>query len=74
MADAPAAHVVEAHLDDELGAQRDPLQLAVGRPAARVGRAALAGLVGRELCDQLALALGREAGGVADDPQLARSS
>src|SRR5579862_9448185 len=65
VADAPVARVVISDLDDELRAQRDPLELAFGRPAARVGAAALARLVGRELGDQLALAFRREAGAVA---------
>ena len=72
VADAVVGDVVERDLDDELGPQRDPLELALVVPAARVAHAALAGLVGREPRRQLAL-LGRlEAGGVADDAQLAR--
>ena len=71
MADAAGGDVVEGDLDDELGAQLDPLEVAVAGPAAGVARAALAGLVGRELVDQLALLLGLEARGVADHAQLA---
>ena len=36
MPDAPAADVVEGDLDHQLGPQRDPLQLLVALPAARV--------------------------------------
>ena len=71
VADAPGRDVVEADLDHELGPQRDPLEVAVGRPAARVGRAALAGLVRGQRLDQLALLLRLQARGVADDVQLA---
>src|SRR3954467_7300798 len=53
--DAPVADVVVAHLDDELRPQRDPLQVATVGPARRLAAAALAGLVGRELGDELAL-------------------
>lgn len=66
MADAPVGDVVVGDLDDELGAQRDPLQVAAGGPARRVAAAALTGLVRRELGDELALALGGEAAGMAD--------
>ena len=44
--DPPPARVVEGDLDHELGPQRDPLEVAVVRPPARLARAALAGLVG----------------------------
>ena len=71
VADAPVADVVVADLDDELGAQRDPLEVAVGGPAARLAAAALAGLVGRELAEQLALARGGEGRAVADGAQAA---
>ena len=47
VADAPVGGVVEGHLDDELGPQRHPFQVAALRPARRVAAAALAGLVGR---------------------------
>ena len=70
VADAPVGDVVEGDLDDQLRPQVDPLEVAVGRPAAGVGRAALAGRVRLEDRDQLALLLGLQAGGVADDPQL----
>src|SRR5918911_391169 len=66
--DAVVGDVVERHLDHELGAQLDPLQLALGSPTARVSTAALAGLVRRELGGQLALLLRVEAGAVADRP------
>ena len=48
-----------------------PLELASRVPAARVAAAALAGLVGSEERRQLAFLLRLEAGGVADDLQLA---
>src|SRR5688572_17761373 len=46
VADAAVGDVVEGDLDDELGAQGDPLELVVGAPARRVGAAALAAGVG----------------------------
>ena len=74
MADAPGGDVVEVDLDDQLGAQRDPLQVASGAPAAGVGGAALTRLIGREEVDETAL-LGRgEPGAVPDDAQLGRPS
>ena len=66
VADAPVADVVVDDLDDELRPQRDPFELAVGGPAARIAAAALAGLVRCELGDQLALRGGRERRGVPD--------
>ena len=71
VADAAGADVVEADLEHQLGPQRDPLEVTVGRPAAGVGGAALAGLIGRQRVDQLALLLRLQARGVADDAQLA---
>ena len=50
--------VVEGDLDDELGAQALPDELLVGLPAARLARAPLAGAVGLEQLQQLALLLG----------------
>src|SRR4051812_24283838 len=69
--DAVVGGVVEGDLDDELGAQVDPFELAGVVPARRVAHAALAGLVGGELGGQLALLGGLEAGRVADDAELA---
>src|SRR5918994_7306524 len=71
VADPVVAGVIGGDLDDELRPQRDPLEVAVAGPAARVAHAALSGLVWRELLDQLALALGAQARGVADGAQLA---
>ena len=45
MADAVVGDVVEGDLDDELGAQDDPLQRVVRAPARRLARATLPGLV-----------------------------
>ena len=55
VADPPVARVVVADLDDQLGPQRDPLELALGLPAARLAAAALAGLVGGQLARERAL-------------------
>src|ERR1700709_770072 len=71
VADAPGTDLVKAPLDHEFGAQRDPLQLLGRAPAARVGAAALAGLVRREGGHELALLLGLEPAGVADHLHLA---
>src|SRR4051794_9265479 len=71
VADAVVGGVVERHLDHELRAQLDPLELALVVPATRVAVAALPGLVRRELGRQLALLLDVEAGRVADRAQLA---
>jgi hypothetical protein len=65
--------VVERHLDDELGAQLAPLELAVVGPAARLARPGVAGLVRREAVDERALLLGREAARVADLAQVPSS-
>src|ERR687897_2678166 len=70
VADAVVARVVEGDLDHELRPQLDPLEVAVVGPAARVAHAALAGLVGLELLDQLALAFRAQARGVPDRAQL----
>src|ERR1044072_4152979 len=51
--DAAAAHVVERDLDHQLGPQRDPLQLLVALPAARVGAARLAAGLRRHSVDPL---------------------
>src|SRR5690242_11175845 len=64
--DAVVGDVVERDLDHQLGAQLDPLELALGGPAAGVAAAALAGLVRGELGRQLALLGGVEARAVAD--------
>src|SRR5580704_5440660 len=58
VADAAVADVVKRDLDDQLGAQRDPLEILLALPPARVTVAALAGLVRGEPIDQGAL-LGR---------------
>src|SRR6185312_9883937 len=71
VADAPGGDVVEADLDHELGAQLDPLEVAPLAPAAGLARAALAGLVGRELLDQVALLLSLQARAVPDHAQVA---
>src|ERR1700684_1297191 len=57
MADASGRDVVEVDLNDELGTQRHPLEVAVGAPAARISGAALTGLIGSEEVDQLTLGL-----------------
>src|SRR5262249_29153725 len=71
VADPPTAHVVEGHLDDQLRAQLDPLELAPGAPAARLAGAPPAGLEPGEHRRKLALLLRAEAGAVADDVELA---
>src|SRR5829696_9382046 len=71
VADAVVRDVVERDLDDQLRPQRDPLELALAVPPARVAHAALARLIRRERPRQLPLLLGLEAGGVADDAELA---
>src|SRR5215218_10875377 len=71
VADAPVRDVVERDLHHELRPQRHPLELTLVVPAARIAHPALAGLVGGEPARQRPL-LGRlEAGGVADDAELA---
>src|SRR3954452_8764368 len=62
--DPVVARVVELHLDDDLGAELDPLELAVAGPAGRVAHPSLAGLVGSQPGRQLALLARREPGGV----------
>ncbi len=69
MADPAVAGVVEGDLDDELGAQRDPLQVLLALPPARVAVPAMAGLVRRQLGHQRALLGGSQPGGVPDDVQ-----
>ena len=61
--------MVEVDLDDELGAQRNPLEVAPRAPAGGVGGAALARLVWGEKADETALLGGGETGAVADDTQ-----
>src|SRR6202034_2548844 len=70
VADAPVADVVIADLDDELGAQLDPLEVAVCAPAARLAAAARPGLVGPQALEQLALLSRVETRAVADDAEL----
>src|SRR5215211_31746 len=70
VADAARAHVVEADLDHQLRPQRDPLELPVRRPAARIGGAPLARLVRLERRSQLPFLLCLEARGVAHDAEL----
>src|SRR5215210_8471011 len=70
MADAVVRDVVERDLDDQLGPELDPLELALVVPAARIAHAALPGLVGRQPRGQLALLGGLEAGRVADHAQV----
>src|SRR5215213_9534195 len=60
--DAVVGDVVERHLDHELGAELDPLELALVVPAAGLARSPLAGLVRREASGQLALLRSLEAG------------
>src|SRR5439155_11723437 len=71
VADAPAADVVEGHLDHELGAELDPLELAPVGPARRLAGSALARLVGLQPLDERALLARGEAAGVPDLAQLA---
>ena len=61
VADPVAGDVVEVDLDHELQAQALPHELFVGLPAARLPMALLAGAVGLEEAQQLALLLGLEA-------------
>src|SRR3954451_10480272 len=58
--DPVVARVIELHLDDDLRAELDPLELTVSGPAGRVAHPSLAGLVRREPRGQLALLLRRE--------------
>ena len=71
MADPSAALVVELDLDHQLGPQRDPLELLLVLPAARVAVAALTRRKRREPLDQLTLLGGAQTRGVPDDPQRA---
>src|SRR4051794_2628392 len=71
VADAVARDVIEVHLDHELRTQALPDELLVRLPAARLAAAALAGPVGLEETDELALLLRLEARRVADHAQLA---
>ena len=69
--DSARRDVVEGHLDHQLGAQQDPLELVRRPPSRRLAGAALAGLIGLELVDERSL-LGRlEARRVADLARLA---
>src|SRR5687767_5624617 len=68
---AVTGDVVEADLDNELGAEALPDQLLLGLPAARLARAALAGAVRLEQAEQLPLLLGAEPRGVAHDVEVA---
>src|SRR3954468_859367 len=61
--DAVVGGVVEGDLDDELGAEIDPFELAGVVPAGGVAHASLAGLVGGELVAQRALLGGLQARG-----------
>ena len=67
--DAAVARVVVRDLDDQHGLERDPLEIATGRPAARLGRPALTRLERTQPLEQLTLLLRGEAGGVADHVQ-----
>src|SRR3954469_5675649 len=67
--DPVVARVVELDLDDDLGAELDPFQLAVAGPAGRVAHPSLAGLVRGQARRKLSLLLRREPGGVADRAQ-----
>src|SRR4051794_21491593 len=58
--DPVVARVIELDLDDDLGPELDPLELAVSGPAGRVAHPSLAGLVRSQPCRQLALLLRRE--------------
>src|SRR5919204_3775680 len=70
VADAAAAHMVEGHLDHELGAKRAPLAVfRVGLPPVRLGGAPFARLIRGDDTDQLARALRREPRGVPDRPE-----
>ena len=68
----PPRGVIERDLDHQLRAQRDPLQILLALPAAGIAVAALAGLIRRQPLHQRPLLGGAQAGGVADDVQLAR--
>src|SRR5215210_139465 len=65
-----AGDVVEADLHDQLGSKSLPDELLLGLPAARLARAALAGPVGLQQLDQLALLLGPEPRRVAHHVEL----
>ena len=71
VADATAAGVVERDLDDQLGAERDPLEVLLALPAAGIAVAPLAGLVRRELAHERPLLGGLQPRGVPDPAQLA---
>src|SRR5262245_57000704 len=62
--DGVVRRVVELDLDDDLGAELDPLELAVSGPAGRVAHSSLAGLVRRQPGRQLALLARAEPRGV----------
>ena len=70
--DPSAALVVELDLDHQLGPQRDPLELLLVLPAARVAVAALTRRKRREPLDQLTLLGGPQTRGVPDDAQRSR--
>src|SRR5437764_1327979 len=53
--DPARAHMVESHLDDQLGAKLDPLKLLLALPPAGVSVASLAGLIRTQLLHKLPL-------------------
>src|SRR5579875_1193449 len=71
VADATAAGLIEADLDDELGTKLYPLELLLVLPAARITAAAGSCLVFGQTFAQGPLLRGLDARAVADDPQRA---
>src|SRR5258708_4512988 len=70
MTDAPRGDVVEVDLDDQLRAQRHPLEVPARAPPARIGRAALARLIWREKADEAALLRRGETRAVPDHAEI----
>src|SRR3984957_8927410 len=71
VANAPGGDVIEVDLNDQLRAQRHPLEVLAGAPTTGLRRAALARLIRSEEADETLLLSHAETGAVTHDAQLA---